>query len=101
VTNGEAFLAAGRDPVVWHAFTRLQNLLAMPADLLTDPDFVTRVRAVQASGWRPPQVTGPSHDELVAIARAALTQSDTDGGGRASRIADPAADPGESLGPMS
>lgn len=99
MTNGEAFLAAGRDPVVWHAFTRLQNLLAMPADLLTDPDFVARVRAVQASGWRPPQVTGPSHDELVAIARAALIQPGTDGGSQASRIADLVADPGESLGP--
>ncbi|MBL7522702.1 FAD-dependent monooxygenase [Frankia sp. CNm7] len=72
VTNGEAFLASGRDPLVWHAFTRLQNLLATPADLLADPAFVARVRAVQASGWRPDPVPGPSRDELLATAHAAL-----------------------------
>jgi 2-polyprenyl-6-methoxyphenol hydroxylase-like FAD-dependent oxidoreductase len=72
VTNGEAFLAAARDPVVWHAFTRLQNLLALPADVLADPAVTARVRAVQASGWRPAAMPGPSHDELVTLASAAL-----------------------------
>jgi len=72
VTNGEAFLAAGRDPVVWQAFTRLQNLLAMPSDVLADPEIVARVRTVQTSGWRPPALVGPSHAGLVAAARAAL-----------------------------
>lgn len=76
VTNGEAFLAAARDPVVWHAFTRLQNLLAMPAEVLDDPGIVARVRAVQASGWRPAPTPGPSHADLVATARTALAGAD-------------------------
>ncbi|WP_307838636.1 MULTISPECIES: FAD-dependent oxidoreductase [unclassified Frankia] len=75
VTNGEAFLAATRDPVVWHAFTRLQNLLAQPSDVLADPGIVARVRAVQASGWRPTPAPGPSHADLVATAEAALVRA--------------------------
>jgi flavin-dependent dehydrogenase len=75
VTNGEMFLAATRDPVVWHAFTRLQNLLAMPADVLADPGIVARVRAVQASGWRPAPTPGPSHADLVATAQTALARA--------------------------
>jgi hypothetical protein len=75
VTNGEAFLAAARDPVVWHAFTRLQNLLALPSDVLADPEIVARVRAVQASGWRPAPAPGPSHADLVATAGAALARA--------------------------
>ncbi|MDT3439794.1 MULTISPECIES: NAD(P)-binding protein [unclassified Pseudofrankia] len=98
VTNSEAFLAAGRDPVIWHAFARLQNLLAMPADLLAHPDFVARVRAVQASGWHPPQVAGPSHDELVATAQAALARSGDDGGAGTSSAAGPPPDLPDRLG---
>ncbi|WP_041259825.1 FAD-dependent oxidoreductase [Pseudofrankia inefficax] len=75
VTNGEAFLASARDPVVWHAFTRLQNLLALPSDVLADPGIVARVRAVQASGWRPVPAPGPSHADLVATAGAALARA--------------------------
>lgn len=67
VTNGEAFAAAQRDPVVWRAFTRAQQLLELPAAVLGDPAIVRRVRAVQASGWAPPSLAGPSHDELVEI----------------------------------
>ncbi|MBX6389470.1 MAG: FAD-dependent oxidoreductase [Frankia sp.] len=72
VSNGEAFRAAHHDPVVWHAFTRLQNLLAMPADVLANPDIVARVRAVQAAGHPAGPVPGPSRDELLAIAVDAL-----------------------------
>jgi 2-polyprenyl-6-methoxyphenol hydroxylase-like FAD-dependent oxidoreductase len=72
VTNGEAFTAAGRDPQVWHAFTRLQNLLAMPADVLADPAFVARVRQVLATGRPAPPPTAPSHDDLVGIAADAV-----------------------------
>jgi flavin-dependent dehydrogenase len=67
VTNGEAFAAAQRDPVVWRAFTRAQQVLELPAGVLTDPDIVARVRAVQAAGWSAPSLAGPSHDELVGI----------------------------------
>jgi flavin-dependent dehydrogenase len=68
VTNAEANLAAQRDPVVWRAFTRAQQLLEPPAAVLRHPDTVARVRAVLESGWRPPAPPAPSHDELVALA---------------------------------
>lgn len=71
VTNAEANLAAQRDPVVWRAFVRAQQLLELPADVLKDPDIVARTRAVLAGGWRPPAPTAPSHDELVALAAEA------------------------------
>ncbi|MEX5636235.1 NAD(P)/FAD-dependent oxidoreductase [Parafrankia sp. FMc2] len=67
VTNGEAYLAARRDPWVWRRFTRLQNLLLAPS-VLADPEFVARVRAVLATDWRPAVVPGPSHDDLVGLA---------------------------------
>jgi hypothetical protein len=71
VSNGEAYLASNRDPAVWHSFTRLQNLLATPAEVLGDPEFAARVRAVLATGWSPPRTAAPSHDDLVAVAAEA------------------------------
>ncbi|MDQ6725246.1 MAG: FAD-dependent oxidoreductase [Actinomycetota bacterium] len=70
VTNAAANAAAQRDPVVWRAFTRSQQLLELPDAVLADPDIVARTRAALAGDWRPPALAGPSHDELVAIARA-------------------------------
>jgi flavin-dependent dehydrogenase len=75
VLNGEAYLAAQRDPVVWHRFTRLQNLLAVPSDVLGDPAFVARVRAVLATGWRPGPSAAPDHDGLVALCDEAVAQA--------------------------
>ncbi|OAA26662.1 2-polyprenyl-6-methoxyphenol hydroxylase-like oxidoreductase [Frankia sp. EI5c] len=72
VTNGEAYLAARRDPWVWDRFTRLQNALLPPSAVLTEPEFVARVRAVLAAGWRPAPIPGPSHGDLVGLASAAL-----------------------------
>ncbi|EFC80616.1 NAD(P)/FAD-dependent oxidoreductase [Parafrankia sp. EUN1f] len=74
VTNGEAYLAARRDPWVWDRFTRLQNALLPPSAVLTDSAFVARVRDVLATGWRPDPVPGPSHGELMGIATEALAQ---------------------------
>jgi hypothetical protein len=70
VTNAAANAAAQRDPVVWRAFTRAQQLLELPDAVLADPMIVDRTRAALAGGWRPPALAAPSHDELVAIARA-------------------------------
>jgi hypothetical protein len=77
VSNGEAFTAAHRDPHVWFAFTRLQNLLEMPRDILDDPTFTRRVRTVLTSGWMPPRQPAPSRDELIDIATAATTGTGT------------------------
>jgi hypothetical protein len=71
VSNGEAYRAAQRDPRVWRAFTRAQQLLIPAADLLGDAEVVARVRQVQAEGWSPPGLDAPGHDELVAVAAAA------------------------------
>jgi flavin-dependent dehydrogenase len=71
VSNGEAYLAAQRDPRVWRAFTRAQQLLIPAADVLGDTEVVARVRQVQAEGWSPPGLDAPGHDELVAVAAAA------------------------------
>ncbi len=72
VSNAEANLGAQRDPVVWHAFTRAQQLLELPSAVLDDPDIVARTRAVVAGDWRPPALPAPSHDDLVAIAGGAV-----------------------------
>ncbi|MCK9926548.1 NAD(P)-binding protein [Frankia sp. Mgl5] len=74
VTNGEAYLAARRDPEIWHRFTRLQNLLATPSDVLGESGFAARVREILATGWRPAGVPGPSHDDLVGLATDALAR---------------------------
>ncbi|SHN36730.1 Dehydrogenase (flavoprotein) [Cryptosporangium aurantiacum] len=67
LTYPELTLAAQRDPRVWTALTRLQNLLVLPSAVLADPDIVARARGVLASGWQPEPDDVPSHDELVAL----------------------------------
>jgi flavin-dependent dehydrogenase len=67
LTNGEAFAAARHDAYVWRRFTRLQQLLEKPDDVLADPRVVARVRAVQASRVRTPGLDGPTHPELIDL----------------------------------
>lgn len=67
VSNGDAYLAAQTDEVVWRRFTRAQQLMEHPRAVLEDPGVVERVRAVVAGRWRPPSLVAPSHDDLVAI----------------------------------
>ncbi|MDY7100118.1 MAG: FAD-binding protein [Actinomycetota bacterium] len=71
LTNGEAYVAAHHDPVVWQRFTRLQQLLARPADVLGDADTIARVRQVQADGLGLPAMSAPTHDELAGLVDAA------------------------------
>ena len=70
LTNGQAYLAAQRDPAAWRAFTRLQSTLARPAEVLDDPTVVAAAEAVADSGWRPARGAAPDHDDLVARARS-------------------------------
>lgn len=65
--NGEVYAAARHDAYVWRRFTRLQQLLDRPADVLGDPRVVARVRAVQAARPSSPPLAGPGHDELVDL----------------------------------
>ena len=67
VTNGEAYVASHHDAAVWRRFTRLQQLLATPDEVLADPDVVARVRAAQDAGLGLPQHEGPGHDELAHV----------------------------------
>jgi hypothetical protein len=87
VSNGEAFTAAHRDPTVWLAFTRLQNVLELPRDILDDPAIVRRVRAVLFSGWKLPRQAAPSRDELIDIATG--TAAATTGAGARKRRREP------------
>lgn len=73
LSNGELHLAAQRHPGAWRAFTRLQNALDRPGQVLDDPRVAEQVAVVAATGWRPPPLAAPDHDELVALARAAVT----------------------------
>jgi 2-polyprenyl-6-methoxyphenol hydroxylase-like FAD-dependent oxidoreductase len=67
VCNGETFGAAQHDAYVWRRFTRLQQLLDQPDDVLGDPRVVARVRAVQASGVVTEALDGPTRGELVDL----------------------------------
>jgi 2-polyprenyl-6-methoxyphenol hydroxylase-like FAD-dependent oxidoreductase len=71
LSNGETYVAASADPVVWRAFTRLQSSLLLPAAVLDDPEIERRVRAVQATGHALAGLAAPDHDGLVDVARAA------------------------------
>lgn len=67
ITNGEAWTAAHHDRDVWSRFTRLQQLLLAPEDVLADSDTVDRVRRVQERGLGLPRLVGPTHSELAQI----------------------------------
>ena len=71
VSNGDAAVAAQRDGDAWRAFTRLQNVLARPDEVLGDPAMAAAIARVNRSGWRPTPIQAPDHDELVAIAAGA------------------------------
>ena len=70
LSNGETYAAARHDAYVWRRFTRLQQLLDRPDDVLADPRVVARVRAVQAARLSTPALDGPTHDELVELIAA-------------------------------
>jgi len=63
-----AVMAAGQtDPVVGRAMARLWNLLARPADLNADPEFMARVGAIMADPetYPAPEQTGPTRALLL------------------------------------
>jgi flavin-dependent dehydrogenase len=70
--TGQAALASQRDAEAWVGFSRLENMLARPADVLDDIQLVLAHRRVEVSGWRPQEPEAPEHDELVDIARRRL-----------------------------
>jgi len=71
VSNGEAYVASQRHGDAWREFTRLQNALLLPQEVLGGDSLAAAVAYVGRSGWRPPANEAPDHDELVAIAATA------------------------------
>jgi 2-polyprenyl-6-methoxyphenol hydroxylase-like FAD-dependent oxidoreductase len=67
VCNGETYGAAQHDAYVWRRFSRLQQLLDQPEEVLGDPRVVARVRAVQASGVVTEALEGPNRGELIEL----------------------------------
>jgi 2-polyprenyl-6-methoxyphenol hydroxylase-like FAD-dependent oxidoreductase len=69
---GAVFAAGATDPVLGRGLLRMMNLLATPADLLADAEFLTRAMEVMADPDRypTPPVPGPSRDELLQSLRS-------------------------------
>jgi flavin-dependent dehydrogenase len=63
------FVAAETDPVIARALARLWNLLALPADLATDPVTAARMLEVMSDpdAYPAPPREGPTRTELLAV----------------------------------
>jgi hypothetical protein len=61
------FAAAATDPIIGRAVVRFWNLLATPADLMADTEFVSRVAAVvvDPGAYPLPPRLGPTRAELL------------------------------------
>ncbi len=61
------FVAAATDPVIGRAMVRFWNLMATPAEMMTDPELIERVMAVMAKpdAYPIPPREGPSRTELL------------------------------------
>lgn len=61
-------VAAATDPVIGRAVARFWNLMAAPADLMSDPDLIARIGQVLArpDDYPVPPRAGPSREELLA-----------------------------------
>ena len=60
--GGALFAAAATDPIIGRGMSRFWNLLATPADLMTDPELMTRMAEVMADpdAYPLPPVEGPT-----------------------------------------
>ena len=76
---GALFAAAATDPVIGRGMSRFWNLLALPADLMGDPELMVRMAEVMADpdAWPMPPVEGPSRTELLD-ALAALSPENSE-----------------------
>lgn len=65
---GAVFVAAATDPVIGRAIVRFWNLLATPAEFMSDPVLMTRIAEVMAhpDDYPPPPREGPTREELLA-----------------------------------
>ena len=60
-------MAAATDPVIGRGMARFWNLLATPAELMADQEFLGRVAAVLATpdDYPRPERNGPTRRELL------------------------------------
>jgi hypothetical protein len=67
------FVAAATDPIIGRAVVRLMNLLATPADLAAEPEFLARAAEVMGNpdAYPVPPRRGPSRQELLRILQGA------------------------------
>ena len=77
---GALFAAAATDPVIGRGMARFWNLLALPADLMTDPELMARMAEVMADpdAWPMPPVEGPNRTELLDALAALPTDPNED-----------------------
>jgi 2-polyprenyl-6-methoxyphenol hydroxylase-like FAD-dependent oxidoreductase len=61
------FVAAATDPIIGRAMVRFWNLMATPAEMMTDPELLERVMAVMADpdAYPVPPREGPTRTELL------------------------------------
>lgn len=66
---GAVFAAAATDPIIGRALARFMNMLATPADLMTDGATMTRMAEVMANpdDYPIPPREGPRRRELLAL----------------------------------
>lgn len=81
---GALFAAAASDPIIGRGMSRFWNLLALPGDLMGDPELMARMTEVMADpdAWPMPVNEGPSRAELLGALtdlthRTALPTTDT------------------------
>jgi 2-polyprenyl-6-methoxyphenol hydroxylase-like FAD-dependent oxidoreductase len=67
-TLGPVFVAAQTDPILGRGFARFWNLITTPAELATNPEYLTRMAEVMAEPDKYPQPEreGPTRRELLA-----------------------------------
>ncbi len=66
---GAVFAAAATDPIIGRALARFMNMLATPADLMTDPATMARMADVMANpdDYPIPPREGPRRSDLLAL----------------------------------
>lgn len=77
---GALFAAAATDPVIGRGMSRFWNLLALPGDLMGDPELMTRMAEVMADpdAWPMPPNEGPTRTELLDALAALPTTAPTE-----------------------
>ncbi len=79
-TMAALFAAAATDPIIGRGMSRFWNLLALPGDLMGDPELMARMAEVMADpdAWPTPPAEGPTRTELLDALAALPTTAQTE-----------------------